>query len=210
MAPAVAFCPSESFTPRNFGCESRKFLAVPPAFLCAIKFYLVLIANLYRWGMWARIAADVGSRIARSVQQGKTRYRAFSLLLERLVADENLKKDAWTVLVVLGVGLGSWCLGRLSSTGSDPVAVAGVEIKNVFADAQDRFVCKPQEPQERGEGSAGRPAPAPGSVVGSKNGSKYHLPRCSGANAIKEENKIWFASEAAAEAAGYTRAGNCK
>lgn len=49
-----------------------------------------------------------------------------------------------------------------------------------------------------------------GVVVTSKNGSKYHYPHCAGAKQIKEENKIVFQTPAAAEAAGYTLAANCK
>ncbi len=48
-----------------------------------------------------------------------------------------------------------------------------------------------------------------GAVVASKNGSKYHLPSCPGAGQIKEENKVWFESSAAALAAGYSPAANC-
>lgn len=48
-----------------------------------------------------------------------------------------------------------------------------------------------------------------GQLVGSKNGDKYHYPWCAGAARIKEENKIWFASAALAERAGYTPAANC-
>lgn len=47
-------------------------------------------------------------------------------------------------------------------------------------------------------------------VVASKNGTKYHLPWCAGASQMNEENKIVFESRAAAEAAGYTPAANCK
>lgn len=46
--------------------------------------------------------------------------------------------------------------------------------------------------------------------VASKNGTKYHLPTCSGAKRIKEENKIWFESKQEAEKAGYEPAKNCK
>ena len=46
--------------------------------------------------------------------------------------------------------------------------------------------------------------------VASKNGTKYHLPTCSGAKTIGETNKVWFASKEAAEAAGYAPAANCK
>ena len=47
-------------------------------------------------------------------------------------------------------------------------------------------------------------------VVASKNGTKYYLPSCSGANRISVANKISFPSPAAATAAGYTPAANCK
>ncbi len=49
-----------------------------------------------------------------------------------------------------------------------------------------------------------------GLYVASRSGTKYHLPWCSGALRIKEENKIWFDSKAEAEVAGYEPAANCK
>lgn len=49
-----------------------------------------------------------------------------------------------------------------------------------------------------------------GGYVASKTGAKYHLPWCSGAQRIKEENKVYFETKEAAESAGYTPAGNCK
>ncbi len=49
-----------------------------------------------------------------------------------------------------------------------------------------------------------------GQYVASKNGSKYYLPSCAGANRIKEENKIWFASVDEAKSRGYEPAANCK
>jgi hypothetical protein len=49
-----------------------------------------------------------------------------------------------------------------------------------------------------------------GQVVASKGGTKYYFPSCTGANAISEDNKVWFISASAAEAAGYTPATNCK
>lgn len=53
-------------------------------------------------------------------------------------------------------------------------------------------------------------APEDARYVASKNGTKYHLPTCSGAKTIAEANKVWFASKEEAEAAGYAPAGNCK
>lgn len=49
-----------------------------------------------------------------------------------------------------------------------------------------------------------------GAYVASKNGTAYHLPTCTGAKQIKEENKVWFATKADAELAGYKPAKNCK
>ncbi|HVW71917.1 MAG TPA: hypothetical protein VHB93_02070 [Candidatus Paceibacterota bacterium] len=52
--------------------------------------------------------------------------------------------------------------------------------------------------------------PAGGEVVASKTGSKYYLPWCGTVKLIKDENKVWFATREAAEAAGYQPASNCK
>jgi hypothetical protein len=45
--------------------------------------------------------------------------------------------------------------------------------------------------------------------VASKSGKRYHHLTCPGAKQIKNENKIFFSTTQAAEAAGYTRAANC-
>lgn len=49
-----------------------------------------------------------------------------------------------------------------------------------------------------------------GQIVASKNGTKYYLPHCAGAERISDANKVWFASIAAAAKAGYAPAANCK
>lgn len=51
---------------------------------------------------------------------------------------------------------------------------------------------------------------AGGAFVASKSGTKYHAIACPGAKQIKDENKIYFATIIEAEAAGYSRAANCK
>lgn len=161
--------------------------------------------------MVARIADYVGSRIARTIKLGKVVWEPLLSWFRARTEDEDFKRQALGALAVLGLVVGSWCLGRLSvSPTRSSAALSAVEIKDVFKDAQDRFTCRPQNDAQGREEGIESPIRPEGSVVGSKNGSKYHLPRCSGANAIKEENKIWFASESAAQAAGYTRAGNCK
>jgi len=46
-------------------------------------------------------------------------------------------------------------------------------------------------------------------IVGNLNSKKFHLPSCAGYAYVAEKNRIFFASVAEAEAAGYERAGNC-
>ncbi len=48
-----------------------------------------------------------------------------------------------------------------------------------------------------------------GAYVASKNGKKYYALSCSGAKRIKDENKVFFATSAAALAAGYELASGC-
>jgi hypothetical protein len=43
-----------------------------------------------------------------------------------------------------------------------------------------------------------------GKFVGSKNGTKYYTPSCSGAKRIKPENYVWFKTEDDAKLQGYT------
>src|SRR3989338_5359601 len=47
-------------------------------------------------------------------------------------------------------------------------------------------------------------------VVASKNSTLYHFLWCSGAQRIKEENKIIFSSEQEAQSRGYKIASNCE
>ncbi len=48
-------------------------------------------------------------------------------------------------------------------------------------------------------------------VVASKTSKskKYHYTWCAGYSQIKEANRLWFPTAAAAQAAGYSLAGNC-
>ena len=93
------------------------------------------------------------------------------------------------VLIIVLVGLSGFGLGRLSvddNSGSPIEITRSASVVQSNAQATD------------------------GSFVGSKNGSVYHFPWCSGAQRIKEENKVWFTSKADAESKGYRPAANCK
>ncbi|MCI0620013.1 hypothetical protein L0Y40_03240 [Candidatus Wolfebacteria bacterium] len=117
--------------------------------------------------------------------------------------------EAYVIMLVLFVGFAAFGLGRLSKiqetrpeisiSDAFPSAVAGIETST------------PQVGEEPGIDSAVPVLPAEAkNFVGSRNGSKYHYPWCPGAQQIKEENKVWFATRAEAEQAGYTPAANCK
>ncbi|HYG80455.1 MAG TPA: thermonuclease family protein [Pyrinomonadaceae bacterium] len=53
-------------------------------------------------------------------------------------------------------------------------------------------------------------AAASGEVVGNKNSKIYHNPGCPGYKSVSEKNRVFFKTAGEAEAAGYTRAKNCK
>jgi deoxyribonuclease I len=66
-----------------------------------------------------------------------------------------------------------------------------------------------------GEVPAGRPATpaavasANGAIVGNKRTKVYHRPDCPGTAKVSAQNRVRFATEAEAQAAGYRVAGNC-
>ena len=96
----------------------------------------------------------------------------------------------WGVLaIVLLVGIASFGLGRLSLAGSLSAPVSILQ-------APERMV-----PHAMYAG---------GLVVASNNATTYYFPWCAGAEKIKPENRLWFASEKDAQAHGLVPAKNCK
>ncbi len=98
--------------------------------------------------------------------------------------------DEWGIVGVIFLScLSSFGLGRLSATEASKPAV---------------FVSQaPLEAEPLGMALGGL-------VVASRNGSVYHFPWCGGADQISAGNKVWFASEEAAQKAGYTPSKSCK
>ena len=110
-------------------------------------------------------------------------------------------EEIFIVAVIILVGFGGFGLGRLSLA-----SLTKSDVELYTPDSQKGIVdtggaVAPQEISMQGNDRM---------LVASVTGSKYHLPWCSGALSIKEENKVWFASEEEARAAGYTPAANCK
>jgi|SRR3989344_7603946 len=112
-----------------------------------------------------------------------------------------LAGDLFIILLIVFVGLLSFGLGRLSLLKETriPVRIINSITQNASAGMSG----------EKGDSVNNISNASNGSFVGSKNGSKYHFPWCSGAGRIKEENKVWFSTKEEAERAGYTPAANC-
>lgn len=110
--------------------------------------------------------------------------------------------DLVVILIVILVGTAGFGLGRLSVQD-----VQEGEIK-IINPSQAASAATPLETSSD-EVVPGTIVPG-GQFVASKSGTKYHFPWCPGAAQIAEKNKIWFANEEEARAAGYTPAANCK
>jgi len=117
-------------------------------------------------------------------------------------------KEVFTILTIILVAFASFGLGRLSKVEERafPVRVENTAAALQGSPANEAGVGELSQTKTLSE-----KAPLQeGAYVASKTGKKYHLPWCSGAQRIKEENKVWFDSKEAAEQAGYTPAANCK
>ena len=111
------------------------------------------------------------------------------------------------VCVMIGVGVTSFGLGRLSAVNISTHNTS-VRISNNEASSLDSLRnTKSQVPISSSSSTTSSPS---FSFVASKNGKLYYTASCTGANRIKEENKIWFATESEAQDGGYTRSSSCK
>lgn len=143
--------------------------------------------------------------------------RAVEYWQPRSWLEKLLERNSFVALVVFLAALSSFALGRLSAMeeGRESVKITFPEEKSGAAETTAAAVFS-QSPSAQ---QALIPVPIPnpqageegeGKYVGSKNGTKYHLPWCSGAKRIADANKVWFASKEEAESLGYIPAANCK
>lgn len=121
-----------------------------------------------------------------------------------------LSGDLFMVLLIVFVGSASFGLGRLSSEqiSHEPVRIEYGAALNTAATGGSTGNSTVRTSNAQNISAAA--ASAEGGFVGSRNGSKYHFPWCSGAQRIKPENLVHFATRVEAENAGYTPAANCK
>ena len=120
----------------------------------------------------------------------------------------NLDNDIFVVIIIILVAFASFGMGRLSITPQEKTPIVFSEKLPV---SFEKIQASHSSPELQGAvANSLDNSLKSGSIVVSKNGTKYHFPWCSGAKRIKEENKIWFNNEQEAREAGYTPAANCK
>ena len=124
-----------------------------------------------------------------------------NILSKILILVKLHQKDIFLGLCVLLIAVIGFNLGRINALQKTPIKITGetnvyqATIVNSTSNNTKTSPTQPRDPR----------------VVASKASTtkKYHFTWCSGAKSIKETNKIWFETEALAQQAGYTLAGNC-
>lgn len=98
------------------------------------------------------------------------------------------KEDVFLIFTIVAVALIGFALGRISALRENKFPI----------EVQSASIMSPPAGEKKDS-----------KIVGSKDGTVYHLANCSGAKQIKEENKIYFSSQEEAQKAGYRPAANC-
>ncbi len=126
---------------------------------------------------------------------------------KRLRTDERV----YLPIIIVFVGISSFTLGKLSVDSETKKTEPVTQSASATLIERGNNGTSDQSTKEESDVSkkVSTESAVDGGYVASKSGTKYHLPWCSGAQRIKEENKIWFATKAEAESAGYTAAANC-
>ena len=106
------------------------------------------------------------------------------------------------VIIITLVGLAGFGLGRLSNAGEGKAIIIQTESSQNLQTNSVQATLNTASVIDAING--------PGSVVASKNGTKYYFSWCGGVGRIQDQNKIYFTSEQEAIEAGYSKASGCK
>jgi len=109
--------------------------------------------------------------------------------------------ELYLTAVIVLVAVISFGLGRLSKIREEKTPIT---IENVKENAETG------ESKSLSTSNVDSGIKADKIFVASRNGKKYYYAWCESANVIKEQNRIWFSTQAEAEKAGYQPAANCK
>ncbi|MDQ5954814.1 MAG: hypothetical protein QG583_742 [Patescibacteria group bacterium] len=125
--------------------------------------------------------------------------------------ESDTGKDILTVFIIILVGLGSFGLGRLStSTNNSGISVEYIKEPSLPTSSNAISALNTVQ-NTKTEPNTPKPKKAQfGVYFASNRGSKYYSIGCSGGKTLKEENKIYFQTKEEAEKAGYEISSSCK
>ena len=110
-------------------------------------------------------------------------------------------KELYLATIIILTAVISFGLGRLSKIREEKTPIT---IENVKENAET------SESKSLSTLNVDSGIKADKIFVASRNGKKYYYAWCESAKTIKEQNRIWFSTQAEAEKAGYQPAANCK
>jgi hypothetical protein len=157
--------------------------------MVVLRLYLFFIPPLYARAM--------------NIQEYLLKIKQKAIILVRFLD----KRDTYALSIVISASVASFYLGKLSMIEAEkkPIKIEREEAVEALEREPERITYPEPLPLPNSKASS-----TLNTYVGSRSGSKYHLPGCPGAKMISEANKIWFGSKTEAEKAGYSPAGNCK
>ncbi|MFA5997085.1 MAG: hypothetical protein WC791_01195 [Candidatus Paceibacterota bacterium] len=117
----------------------------------------------------------------------------------------TIPDDLFLGLIIILVAFGSFGLGRLSKIQGSKTPV---RFENALLAPAESVTAKTSVTNQ--SASVIDATSNSTDLVGSKNGTKYYYPWCSGVKNIFPSNLIHFASKSEAEARGYTPSATCK
>ncbi|MCD8495059.1 MAG: hypothetical protein LRY41_03445 [Candidatus Pacebacteria bacterium] len=110
------------------------------------------------------------------------------------------------IIIVLGIGAGSFYTGALYGISEQKPPIEIIYPPQIPPDCPQNAVSI----EKASNVSSGEKKSQQGQYVASKNGSKYYKEGCGGISRIKEENRVFFDTEAEAQAKGLERSTQCK
>ena len=125
-------------------------------------------------------------------------------ILDKIKGKTGIDKSTiFFLFIIVGVGISSYYLGKLSVSNN-----IGVKSDTVTSGAKDIL-------ENQNVDSISSPIAQPNSkgdkkYVASKNGKMYYSLGCSGAKRIKPENQVWFSTKEDAEKSGFALSLTCK
>ena len=120
-----------------------------------------------------------------------------------LINIKSREREIFFVWSIILVGLIGFGLGRLSRLDDNKMPITIRESASAVNSEVSGVISVPVASLTANVNNANK-------IVASKTGTTYNFTWCSGAKRINEANKVWFASQAEAERAGYKKAVNCK